>query len=208
MGWLLAACAVSTQQGPAPPPRAQASADTSVSMQASAATTGNSDAKLMAEFNAKVEDYVTLRKDLEDDTPLNKIDDPKEILMAEEALAAKVRVARAGAKRGELFTPEIQALFRRLLNPATKGPDGREILAAIADDGPEPAHVPFQVNAVYPRNEPLSTVPPDILMSLPQLPTDIQYRFVGRHLILYDAKTNIIVDFMLNALPPITPVKR
>jgi hypothetical protein len=175
-------------------------------MQTSAAKTANPDAKLMTEFSAKVEEYVALRKKLEDHTPLRKTADPKEILMAEGALAAKVRVARAGAKRGELFTPEIQALFRRLLNPATKGPDGREILAAIADDGPEPTHVPFQVNAIYPRNEPLST--PDILMSLPQLPTDIQYRFVGRHLILYDAKPNIIVDFMLNALPPITPAKR
>ena len=40
----------------------------------------------------------------------------------------------------------------------------------------------------------------NFLLSLPQLPEDIQYRFVGKHLILYDAKANLIIDFMLNAI--------
>ena len=34
--------------------------------------------------------------------------------------------------------------------------------------------------------KPLSTVPPNILVALPRLPDDIQYRFLGRHLILLD----------------------
>ena len=38
-------------------------------------------------------------------------------------------------------------------------------------------------------------------MSLPPLPEDVQYRFAGKHLLLFDVKANIIVDFMLNAIP-------
>ena len=55
--------------------------------------------------------------------------------------------------------------------------------------------------AVYPENEPLSTVPPNVLMTLPPLPEDIEYRFVGRHVILRDARANLIVDYVANAIP-------
>jgi hypothetical protein len=79
---------------------------------------------------------------------------------------------------------------------------------AIKDDAPEPKDVLVHVNAEYPRDESLSTVPPDVLRALPQLPPDIQYRFVGQHLILYDAKANIIIDYMLNALPPLPAVEK
>ena len=37
--------------------------------------------------------------------------------------------------------------------------------------------------------------------ALPQLPENLQYRFVGKHLILYDVRGNLIVDYMLNAIP-------
>ena len=37
--------------------------------------------------------------------------------------------------------------------------------------------------------------------TLPPLPEDVQYRFAGKHLLLFDAKANIIIDFMLNAIP-------
>jgi hypothetical protein len=169
----------------------------------------NSEAKLIADFKAKVDDYLKLRKSLEGKgTSMKKTDNPNELLSREKALAAQVRAARATAKRGDFFTPATQALFRRMLSPAVKGPEGAENKGAIKDDAPEPKDVPFKVNADYPRNESLSTVPPDVLASLPQLPTDIQYRFVGPHLILYDAKPNMIVDFMLNAIPPVAPVKR
>ena len=210
--WLLSAYATSAQQAskpPVTPPPAPAPTTASAPAKMPEGSNVNSDAKLMFVFKAKVDDYLKLRKDLEKDAPpLKKTADPKEILAAEKVLAAKVRAARANAKRGDFFTPATQAQFRRLLNPALKGSEGIENKGAIRDDAPEPKDVPFHVNADYPRDESLSTVPPDVLMSLPQLPPDIQYRFVGRHLILYDAKPNIIVDFMLNALPPITPVKR
>jgi hypothetical protein len=44
-------------------------------------------------------------------------------------------------------------------------------------------------------------VPPNVLQALPKLPLDIEYRFVGKHLILRDARANLIIDYMLNAIP-------
>jgi hypothetical protein len=212
---LMSACSTSAQQSAQQPSKPDATAP---AVQAGAGparakmpegTNINSDAKLMADFKAKADDYLKLRKSVEGQAPgVKKTDKPQELLTAEKALAANVRAARANAKRGDFFTPATQALFRRLLNPAMKGPEATENKGAIREDMPEPKDVPFQVNADYPRDESLSTVPPDVLRALPQLPPDIQYRFVGPHLILYDVKPNMIVDFMLNAVPPMGTKKQ
>jgi len=56
------------------------------------------------------------------------------------------------------------------------------------------------VNAAYPEKQPLPTVPPDLLARLPKLPEQLEYRLVGKHMILRDIDANIIVDDMLNAI--------
>ena len=213
--WLMSACSTSAQQSAQQPPKPDATAPATQAGAGPArtkmpeGTNINSDAKLMADFKSKVDDYLKLRKSVEGQAPAVKnTSKPQDLLTAEKALAANVRAARANAKRGDLFTPATQALFRRLLNPSVKGPEATENKGAIKEDMPEPKDVPFQVNADYPRDESLSTVPPDVLRALPQLPPDIQYRFVGPHLILYDVKPNMIVDFMLNAIPPIGSKKQ
>jgi hypothetical protein len=61
--------------------------------------------------------------------------------------------------------------------------------------------VPLKINVKYPEKEPLSTVPPNVLLSLPKVPEELEYRFVGKYLILRDARANIIVDFIPNAIP-------
>ena len=44
-------------------------------------------------------------------------------------------------------------------------------------------------------------MPPDVLKALPPLPEELQYRIVGKHLILLCVHGNLIVDYMLNAMP-------
>ena len=58
-----------------------------------------------------------------------------------------------------------------------------------------------KVNEGYPEDAPLSSVPPTLLARLPELPKELEYRLVGRHLILHDVESSLIVDFMPNALP-------
>ncbi len=162
----------------------------------------NADVKVLAEFTAKVEAYATLRKDLEKKAPpLKKTDDPAEITQAEKALAQQIRIARAGAKPGDIFTPETQRVFKRLLNPTLKGDEGVENTHVLKADRPPASKIPFQVNGEYPKDQPLSTVPPDLLKALPPLPENLQYRFAGKHLLLYCTRGNLIVDYMLNVIP-------
>jgi hypothetical protein len=61
--------------------------------------------------------------------------------------------------------------------------------------------VPPAINTDYPTALPLATVPPGLLLKLPTLPMDLEYRFLGRHLILRDIKANLIVDFIPDAVP-------
>ena len=160
------------------------------------APAANADAQLIADFQGRVNKYVELRKKADDTVPaLKKTDNPAEIQTAQTALAQRIRAARAGTQPGEIFSPEIAAHFRRLLHPETKEPETK---AAIKDDNP--GAVPFKVNEPYPDKAPLSNVPPNVLEALPKLPENVEYRFVGKHLILRDVRANLIIDYMLNAI--------
>ena len=109
---------------------------------------------------------------------------------AQLGLANKIRLARAGATEGEIFTAAISVTFKNLLI--------REVdegtLAAVMDDNPgEFAH---PINGTYPDGKPFATMPVNILAALPQLPADLEYRFTGHHLILVDTRANVILDRM------------
>ena len=59
----------------------------------------------------------------------------------------------------------------------------------------------MQVNQIYPDALPFTTVPPTLLQKLPMLPDAVAYRILGSTLLLVDQKTNLIVDFIPNAIP-------
>jgi hypothetical protein len=56
------------------------------------------------------------------------------------------------------------------------------------------------VNETYAKKHPLATMSPKLLLLLPDLPKDLEFRFVGRHLILRDARANMIVDKIPHAI--------
>jgi hypothetical protein len=85
-----------------------------------------------------------------------------------------------------------------VLAPELKGHDGAHAKEILKDDAP--LSVPLKVNAPYPEGKALPTVPASLLMNLPKLPTELDYRIVGKHLILRDTGADLIVDFMLNAV--------
>jgi hypothetical protein len=155
------------------------------------------DPKLTADFMARVNKYVELRKKADDSAPpLKETKDQAKIKDAQQALVERIGAARAGAKQGDIFTPGIAAYFRRLMRPETKEKGTKEIMK---EDNV--GTVPFKINGPYPELKPLVTAPPNILEALPPLPKDLDYRFVGKHLILRDSRANTIIDYMLNAIP-------
>ena len=52
----------------------------------------------------------------------------------------------------------------------------------------------------YLENATLPTVPSNLLLSLPHLPEELEYRIIGKHLILRDTGADLIVDFMTDAI--------
>ena len=161
----------------------------------------NADAQTLADFNKRIEAYMELHKKLAKDVPpLKETKDPAAIRASQEGLAEKIRAARKTAKQGDIFSPEIRTQLRRLMYPETKGPDGPETKAAMKEEGNELKNVVLKVNARYPDDAPLMTVPPNILAALPKLPEVLEYRFVNRNMILLDTHANLIVDYVPNAI--------
>jgi hypothetical protein len=161
----------------------------------------NPDAQLLADFKSRIDHYMELHNRLEKQAPpLKETKDPARIKASQDVLAQKIADARKDAKPGEIFTPEIRQLFRRLMYPETKGAEGAETKAALAEEKHELKEVKIRVNAPYPDGAPLMTVPPNILAALPKLPEDLEFRFVNKHMILLDVHANLIVDYVLNAI--------
>jgi hypothetical protein len=157
----------------------------------------NADAKILQDYQERIKKYLEIHKKA--DVPkMKETNDPADIQRAQEALAAAVRAARPNAKQGEIFTPEIAKKLRSLMNPEVKGPGTKETRAAIKED--QPAKVALKVNARYPDDQPLPTVPPNVLASLPKLPEQLEYRIVGNTLILRDVPANLIVDYIPGAI--------
>jgi hypothetical protein len=142
-----------------------------------------------ADFSTRVASYVELRNELEKGLPpLMVTEDPAEIIQAVRALAARIRVARAGAREGDIFSPTVSAKFKRTLLLETDA----DTMAAIVDENPGKIDVP--INGTYPVRKMFSTMPPNILAAMPRLPADLEYRFLGRHLVLVDTRASVIVD--------------
>ena len=60
--------------------------------------------------------------------------------------------------------------------------------------------IALPINGGYPTHKPLSTVPPNVLATLPRLPEDVEYRFAGDQLFLFDTRAGVVIDRMPSAV--------
>jgi len=157
----------------------------------------NEDAKALAGFLDHVNQYVTLHQKLENTLPkLSKESTPQQVDSHQRAFGKLLQDARKDAKQGDIFTPESQAVIKKLITKVFSGPDGASLKASVMDENPGVPNL--QVNARYPDEIPVSTIPPQLLEGLPKLPEEMEYRFVGNDLILMDTHAHIISDFIPN----------
>jgi hypothetical protein len=154
----------------------------------------------MARFSELVNDYAKLRADLEGKLPkVSRESSPEKIEAHRTALAEAVRAARTGARRGDIFDPEVANHIQTIIRREFKGKQRNELRETILEADTKGA--PLRVNYNYPETKELTQIPPTLLQALPKLPDQLRYRFTGRHLLLVDRETRIIIDYMLNALP-------
>jgi hypothetical protein len=153
------------------------------------------------EFQKRIEAYLKIHNEAEGKVPnLKRTDDPKEISDREKALGQAIMTLRAGAKPGEIFAPEYQPYFVKIVQDDFKTRPARDRKAIIVE---LPAKMKVDINTVYPTTLPLATFPPVLLRKLPDLPPELEYRLVGRSLILRDVKANLIVDILRDVVPTI-----
>jgi hypothetical protein len=161
----------------------------------------NKDAAAIAEFKIRVDAYADLHRRLaKGDAKPKETHDPAKINAAKATLTARIKAARTTAQQGDIFMPAVRPVFRRLLAPELKGEDGRDAKAILKDDAPAPGTVPFKVNAKYPGDQPLPSVPASLLLSMPALPAPLEYRIVGQHLLILDTAADLVVDYILNVV--------
>lgn len=166
-------------------------------------TTQMTDAETAAvkQFETDVQKYADLHKQTESQiAPLDNTAKPEEIDAHRTQLRAAIKTARVGAKRGDLFTPGMEALVRRVCaNKVKDGADGQEVKSTIMDENVKMPAV--AVNEHYPDGVPVTTMPAQLLETLPRLPQYMEYHFVGKRLVLVDSAAGLVVDFTPNVLP-------
>ncbi|MGH9517515.1 MAG: hypothetical protein ACRD3P_17745 [Terriglobales bacterium] len=162
---------------------------------------GSSNAKVVADFEQRAKQYLDWREKTVGKT-LPPANSSEKIVAARRELANKVRVGRAGAKQAEIFTPEIAGYFRRQIVATLNGTHGKQIRSSLRHS--EPTQMQLRTNQSYPEKVALQSTPPTLLLNFPELPKGLEYRILGRELVLRDSDANIIVDYVPNALPEIS----
>jgi len=152
-------------------------------------------------FQQRVADYMKLHQQAEGKVPdLKETSDPQKIATREKALGDTIRSMRPDAKPGDIFAEEFRPVLLQLIHDdfATRSAADRRALIQEL-----PAKFQLSINMTYPATLPLVTVPAKLLRVLPTLPEELEYRILGRHLLLRDVKGNIVVDFVRDAVPTI-----
>ena len=166
--------------------------------QSTAPEQASTDTLAIQDFEKRVDEYVKLRKQVK--LPrLKPTSSATAIAQHERECARKIRAAHQTAKQGDIFTPQICAEFRRLIKAGVQGSQANHVRQSLKHA--EPVRLRLGINALYPASVPLQSSPPTLLQNLPNLPPELDYRVVGHDLVLRDVETNLIVDFMRNAIP-------
>jgi hypothetical protein len=161
---------------------------------------------VIKDYRERIAKYVELHKKVKNS--LDRVEESANaaiLAKQKQQFATALRESRQGVMQGNIFTPGVQPIFGRIITQHLSHPNGktaRSMILGEGNPGNQPAAAPvLNVNAPYPTTAPSSTVPPSLLIVLPQLPEELEYRFIGRHLILRDREADLIVDFIRNAVP-------
>jgi hypothetical protein len=154
----------------------------------------------LKDFEKRTTDYLNVQKNLAKGlSPMKQTTEPEKIIDRQHDLAQKLREARHDAKQGDIFTPDIAKEFRSLISLAMAGKNDTDVKKSLARA--EPVRLTLHVNESYPAHVPLQSTPPTLLMNLPRLPTELEYRIVGHALVLRDSVANMVVDLIPDAIP-------
>src|SRR5262245_15280584 len=153
----------------------------------------------IAGFNANVREYCLLREAI--GMPSERIfSDPRDMLIVRKTLRDAIRERRPLARQGDFFTAAIAVTFRHIIvaTADANGLDLRDAVDAIRADRLPGARPPV-VNETYDWRLG-AWMWPALLLELPPLPEDLQYRIVDDDLVLIDIRADLVLDILDDAL--------
>jgi hypothetical protein len=161
------------------------------------------EASAVATFTRGVQEYADLHRIFDRGLPLDWMaSDPAMGEFAAAELATMLRDARPNARVGDFFKPAVADAFRFRIATTLREHDVD--IAALADTGDEEGDVPENLRLAVNRPLPWGVTDatwPAAVKDLPALPRELEYRFIGRALVLLDVRANLVVDVLELAIP-------
>jgi hypothetical protein len=163
--------------------------------------TAQTEAAALKQFEQGITQYMALRESL----TAEKITGPvpsstaPELNRASDTLAAAIQRARSNARPGDIFVPAVTPVLKQRIIDVVRQENLGPVLAGI-DDELKTAITPT-VHLRFPVSAPMATMPPSLLAALPPLPKFLEYRIVGKFLVLRDVEAALIIDFIPAVVP-------
>lgn len=163
-------------------------------------TASATDEAALEQFEKAIAKYITLRRSIRGEVAGPVMNSTgSQVTNSSDALAAAVRRARKNAAVGSIFNRPISAIIKRRIADTVRSAELVPVLAGIDDEGkvgPTP-----QLHLRLPVSAQIATMPPSLLSVLPPLPKELEYRIMGRHLVLRDVDASIIIDYIPRIVP-------
>jgi hypothetical protein len=155
-------------------------------------------------FASHLATYVDLHKRLESLLPpVKNPADTAEVAEHRKALGEAIRSARGDARPGDVLTPDVRPAITHIVHSEFQATTVKHNHHRLMDNptlNPAPLKLNLKIDAPYPDDAPLANLPPTLMPRLPKLPPVLEYRFVGRDLIIRDVSADLIVDYMRDVL--------
>ena len=152
----------------------------------------------LAVFHERVDSYVALHRRLAPPPAAADSTDALSRLLTRQYLASAIRSSRRTSQQGDIFTPDVAAVFRQLLADSIGERDGETFLAELSGSEVVPHGMHPTVNEPYSMTA-VFRIPPGVRLGLPLLPAELDYRIAAHDLLLWDIYAGVVVDFVPNA---------
>ena len=156
----------------------------------------------LKQFDVAIAKYMALRQRLRSEVsgPV-KNSSSSQVTNASTALAGAIERARKDANVGSIFTAPVDLVIKRRTDDAVLTEKLVSVLADIDDDDDGKAGPSPKVHLRLPVSAQMATMPASLLKVLPPLPKELEYRILGRYLILRDVDASLILDYIPIAVP-------
>ena len=160
----------------------------------------STDGVAIKSFDEAIAKYMALRRKLRSEVsgPV-KNSSSSQVTNASDALAAAIERARHDAHVGSMFNAPVAAVIKRRIADAVRTEKLVSVLADIDDEGK--AGLSPKVHLRLPVSAQMATMPASLLNVLPPLPKELEYRILGRYLVLRDVDSSLILDYITDAVP-------